>query len=147
MTLTGRPEVTRDPDHRGDLEHADPVVYDADAVAVIRRVPPMLHPLAHRSGAVMLGQLIDADRAWSSMTDRQRELVAAACRPVFAAATDDDPLTPPELADVGYRTRRSLEAKGLLDREGRLTPRALLAAWHGPALRRRRRGVDTGEEL
>lgn len=95
-----------------------------------RDVPPMKHPGADLTGIALMGQMLVADRAWRSMTKRQRELVRAAAEPALAT----EPVTPPLLPDLPPRTAASLRFKHVLDDDGRLTVLALLAAHHGPRL-------------
>ncbi len=117
------------------------------ATLVVRPRQRFAHPMAHRDGIALLGQMLAAGKAWDAMTARQRDLVADLVRPVLADVKAGAVVTPPALpAGTRAQTVRSLRAKGLADADGRLTVAAVLAAAYGPEQRARRRGwrpVDT----
>ncbi len=107
----------------------------ADAEAIRR------HPLATQAGAMMMTELIIADRHLARCTPAHRRLLAKLCPPAIEAFLSAGRLTAADLpvipADVPTRTVMALKRRGLA-RDGRLTA-AALHAWYWQVWRQEQR--------
>ena len=103
-------------------------------VLTINRLPvtDKEHPLATMSGVTLMAHLIESDRVWMSATKPQRALLAELCPPVIEVLVERGALAANELPVLPDRvtvaSRVSMQRRGLVDDDGRLTG-AAVHAW------------------
>lgn len=90
------------------------------------------YPLAHRDGLLMFVRLIAADGLWHKATPVQRRVLTEACAHIverIPTAKDGDQLGDWPRVNVTPRTLASMQAKGLVDDDCRVTVEALDATY------------------
>lgn len=110
---------------------ADPIL-TADRLPVTRTMAE--HPLATRTGIVLLQHLISADVAWRGCTTPQKAMLAELCPPVAEQLLRDGHLLAEQMpslpADTRQVMRDALHRRGMVDEWGRLTGKAVHAWWY-----------------